>query len=91
MFGFERRDKFEIGPLCKGQGLEARKSYIKGISDVLDNCKRYLKPDYNVFLLANDKYNLYPQISELANMKIANKYKRPVLNRVEKVDAHIQR
>ena len=84
LFGFERNDKFEIGSLCKGQGLEARKSYVKGISAVLNNCKRYLKPDYDVFLVANDKYNLYPKIAELANMQIANEYKRPVLNRVEK-------
>ncbi len=35
-------------------------------------------------LVANDKHNLYPQIAELANMEIIDKYKRPVLNRVEK-------
>ena len=84
LFGFERKDKLEIGPLCKGQGLEARKSYVKGISDVLNNYKQYLKIDYDVFLVANDKHNLYPQIAELANMEIIDKYKRPVLNRVEK-------
>jgi len=84
LFGFERKDELEIGPLYKGQGLEARKSYAKGISDVLNNCKQFLKQDYNVFLVANDKYGLYPQIAELANMKIVNEYKRPVLNRVEK-------
>jgi len=84
LFGFEWNDKLEIGPLCKGQGLEARKSYVKGISDVLNNCKQFLKQDYDVFLVANDKYGLYPQIAELSNMKIVNEYKRPVLNRVEK-------
>ena len=84
LFGFERRDDLEIGPLCKGQGIEARKSYIKGISDVLNNCKQFLKQNYDVFLVANDKYGLYPQIAELSNMKIVNEYKRPVLNRVEK-------
>ena len=84
LFGFKRRDELEIGPLYKGQGLEARKSYTKGISDVLNNCKQFFKQDYDVFLVANDKYSLYPQIAELSNMKIVNKYKRPVLNRVEK-------
>ncbi|MBU0478339.1 site-specific DNA-methyltransferase [bacterium] len=84
LFGFERKDELEIGPLCKGQGLEARKSYIKGISDVLNNCKQFLKQGYDVFLVANDKYGLYSQIAELSNMKIVNEYKRPVLNRVEK-------
>jgi DNA modification methylase len=85
LFGFERRDEFEIGPLYKGQGLEARKSYVKGISDVLNNCKKFLRQDYDVFLVANDKHGLYPIIAELSNMKIVNEYKRPVLNRVEKV------
>lgn len=84
LFGFERKDNLEIGPLFNGQGLEARKSYIKGISDVLNNCKKYLKADYDIFLVANDKYGLYPQIAELSDMRIVNKYKRPVLNRVEK-------
>jgi hypothetical protein len=84
LFKFERKDNLEIGPLWKGQGIEARNSYIKGISDVLNNCRRFLKPDYDVFLVANDKYGLYPQIAERSNMKIVNEYKRPVLNRVEK-------
>ncbi len=84
LFDFERKDELEIGPLCKGQGLEAQKAYVRGISDVLNNCKQYLKPDFDIFLVANDKYGLYPQISERANMEVVNKYKRPVLNRVEK-------
>ncbi len=74
----------EIGPLFNGQGLKAQKSYVKGISDVLNNCKKHLKSDYDIFLVANDKYGLYPQIAELSNMQIIDKYKRPVLNRVEK-------
>lgn len=84
LFGFKRSDDLEIGPLFRGQGSKARKSYIKGIADVLNNCKRFLKNGYNVFLVANDKYGLYPQIAELSDMKIVNEYKRPVLNRVEK-------
>lgn len=84
LFGFERRDDSEIGPLFKGQGREAKQSYIQGISDVLNNCKRFLADDYDVFLVANDKYNMYPTIAENAGMKIVNQYKRPVLNRSEK-------
>ena len=84
LFGFERKDELEIGPLYKGQGKEARESYAKGIAEVLLNSKKYLKKDYNVFLVANDKYGLYPKIADMAGMKIINQYKRPVLNRVEK-------
>jgi len=84
MFGFERNDELEIGPLSKGQGEEQRISYVKAIAGVLSNCKKYLQEDYDVFLVANDKFNLYPKIADLAGMKIVNKFKRPVLNRVEK-------
>ncbi len=84
LFGFERKDNLEIGPLFKGKGREAKESYIKGISDVLNNCKKFLVDDYDVFLVANDRNNLYPTIAENAGMKIVNQYKRPVLNRTEK-------
>jgi len=84
LFGFDRKDELEIGPLYKGQGKEARDSYVEGIAQVLINCKKYLNKDYNVFLVANDKYNLYPIIAEKAGMKIVNQFKRPVLNRTEK-------
>jgi DNA modification methylase len=84
LFSFERRDELEIGSLFKGQGKESLKSYVEGISKVLNNCKKHLKNDYNVFLVANDKYNLYPEISEKAGMEIVNQFKRPVLNRTEK-------
>ncbi|MGQ9608424.1 MAG: site-specific DNA-methyltransferase, partial [bacterium] len=84
MFGFDRKDELEIGPLYKGQGKEARNSYIKDIADSLNNCKKYLQKNYDVFLVANDKFNIYPEIASLAQMKIVNLFKRPVLNRAEK-------
>lgn len=84
LLGFKRKDDLEIGPLYKGQGLVARQSYAQGIADVLNNCKRYLKTDFNIFLVANDKYSLYPEIAERSGMKIVNQFKRPVLNRTER-------
>ena len=84
LLGFKRKDELEIGPLYKGQGLEARRSYVQGISDVLNNCKKYLREDYNVFLVANDKHDLYPSIAAGAGMQIVNRFKRPVLNRTER-------
>lgn len=84
LFGFERRDEQEIGPLNNGQGKEARNLYVKGISDVLNNCKSFLVDSFDIFLVANDKYNLYPLIAEKSGMQIVNRYKRPVLNRTER-------
>lgn len=80
----ERDDQSEIGPLNGGQSKLARDSYVAGIADVLRFNKKYLQIDYDVFLVANDKYDLYPQIADLARMQIVNTFKRPVLNRVEK-------
>lgn len=74
----------EIGPLYKGRGLEARKEYIGEISKVLINCKKYLVDDFDIFLVANDRYNLYPEIAKRSGLKIVNQFKRPVLNRTER-------
>jgi hypothetical protein len=84
LFQFQRNDELEIGPLFRGQGSAAKESYIEGISAVLNNCKKFLTKDYNVFLVANDKYNIYPIIAEKSGMTIAGQYRRPVLNRTEK-------
>lgn len=84
LFGFKRQDALEIGPLSKKQSKEAQRLYVEGISTVLNNCKQYLIEDYNVFLVSNDKFNLYPTIASNAGMKIVNQFKRPVLNRTEK-------
>jgi len=84
LLGFERKDELEIGPLYKGKGLEAQRSYADGIANVLNNCKKYFKKDYNVFLVANDKFNLYPEIARKSGMKVVSQFKRPVLNRTER-------
>lgn len=84
LFGFERKDELEIGPLYKGQGIAARASYSEGIAHVLRNCRKFLADDFDIFLVANDKWNLYPAIAEQAGMRIVNQFKRPVLNRTER-------
>lgn len=84
LFGFKRNDDLEIGPLSKGGGKEAREAYARSIAEVLNNCKQFFVEDYEVFLVANDKHNLYPEIAVNSGMKIVNQFKRPVLNRTER-------
>lgn len=84
LFKLPRHDDQEIGPLFKGQKKEAQLSYVEGIVSVLNHCKQFLVDDYDIFLVANDKYNLYPQIAEGAGMQIVEQIKRPVLNRTER-------
>lgn len=84
LFNFDRKDKLEIGPLSKGQGPEARKTYVESIAKVLNNCKRFLVRDFDIFLVANDKFGLYPLIAEKSGLQIVDQFKRPVLCRTER-------
>ncbi|MGA7677806.1 MAG: DNA methyltransferase [Dehalococcoidia bacterium] len=84
VFHFERRDHLEIGTLSKGQGLEAREAYIESISQALKNCRRFLSDSFHIFLVANDKYNMYPAIAQKSELQIVNQFKRPVLCRTER-------
>lgn len=84
LFKLKRKDQLEIGALSNGQGSKARGLYIESISEVLNNCRRFLVNDFDVFLVANDKYKLYPDIAQRAGMHIVNSHKRPVLNRTER-------
>ncbi len=62
LFGFQRRDAQEIGALAKKQSKQAQADYAKGIADVLRNARKFLAEDFDIFLVANDKYNLYPHL-----------------------------
>lgn len=84
IFNLPRQDSSEIGSLNDGQSKIAQERYVKDIAQTLLNAKQFLQKDYVVFLVANDKFNLYPKIAKLANMQIIKKYDRPVLNRSEK-------
>lgn len=84
LFNIPRRDSEEIGPQSKGKGSAARNEYIDGISSVLTNMLNYMVDDCEVFIVANDSYDLYPQIARNCNLIIFEEYLRPVLNRTEK-------
>ena len=83
LFELPRNDQAEIGPLSSGRGRKARDAYVEGIANVLLNCLKYMSDDCNVFLVANDKFGMYPHIAELSGLTIIKEYKRPVLNRSE--------
>ena len=84
MFGIERKDGLEIGPLFKGQGQKAKDEYVEGISKVFINISQFIKDDGDLFIVANDKYQLYPKIAERSGLQIVEQFKRPVLNRTER-------
>ena len=55
-----------------------------GMSNLLSGLKKYLSKDYEVFIVANDKFGLYQEIAKRAGMIIVEQFKRPMLNRTEK-------
>ena len=83
LFNFPRRDDKEIGARCQGQGLQARKNYAQAIAKTLLNTQKFMTNDCDIFLVANDKYKLYPIIAEKSGLEIHKTYTRPVLNRSE--------
>jgi DNA modification methylase len=86
LFGFKRNDGAEIGSRKTGQSTKAQRDYIEGISASLRNVNQYLKDDAKVFIVANDKYNLYPEIAKRSGMEIIQKFKRAVTKRTEQGD-----
>jgi DNA modification methylase len=86
LFGVQRNDSLEIGPKAKGKSQRAQADYIQGIADALRNVKQFLADDAKVFIVANDKFNLYPEIARRAGFRIVETFHRAVTKRTEKGD-----
>lgn len=84
LFGIERKDDSEIGRKSRGTGKAAKADYINAISKVLINAKCFMKEDASIFVVANDKYNLYEDIAKKSGLRIEKTFDRPVLNRTER-------
>ena len=83
LFGIERNDDKEIGPKKMGKSKNAQEKYIEGIAAVFRNVNRYLKNDARIFIVANDRFNLYPEIAHRSGMKIVEEFHRAVTKRTE--------
>lgn len=86
LFGFPRNDELEIGPQKAGSSKQAQKDYIEGISDAFLNVKKYLKNDAKIFIVANDRFKLYPEIAKRSGLKIVKEFHRAVTKRTEQGD-----
>jgi len=84
LFDFLRQDELEIGPATKGQNGNAKKEYVEGIVDVLRNVSKNMIDGASVFIVANDKFNLYPKIGEQCGFELIDVFHRPVLMRTER-------
>ncbi len=84
LLNMERFDEKEIGPKSEGKSKKAKQNYIDNISQVLINLRKYMKPDADIFIVANDQFNLYEDIALNADMQIIKEHLRPVSNRTER-------
>jgi DNA modification methylase len=86
LLGFPRNDELEIGPQKAGRSKQAQQDYIEGISAVFRNVKKYSKDNAKIFIVANDRLKLYPEIAERSGLKIIKEFKRAVTKRTEQGD-----
>jgi len=84
LFDFPRLDELEIGPARKRQNGKAKKEYLQEIIEVFKNCSKYLIDDAKIFIVANDKFNLYPEIGQQCGFELIDLFHRPVLMRTER-------
>lgn len=84
LFDFPRQDELEIGPAMKGQNGDAKAEYVNGIVDVFKNVSKNLVNGASVFIVANDKFNLYPEIGKQCGFELIDIFNRPVLMRTER-------
>ncbi len=84
LFDLKNNNKREIGPMFNGKSVRAREDYKKGIISVLKNMKPYLKNKAKVFIVINDKFNMYLEIAEKSGFIIKDVFHRPVMYRTER-------
>ena len=86
LFGFPRQDELEIGPKKKGKSKQSQREYVDGIVAVFRNILPLVKPDGKIFVVANDRFHLYPEIARLSGLRIVDEFHRAVTKRTEQGD-----
>jgi len=84
LFGIEKNIEKEIGRKDLGKSQSAMQDYKISIAEVFKNIKRFLKEDARVFIIANDKDDLYPEIAVLSGYKIIARDERPVTKKASR-------
>jgi len=86
LFGFKNNAQKEIGAAFLGQDEKAKEKYEEDITKSLTNICHYLKKMALIFIVANDKFNLYPEIARKSNLRMVEVFERPVLKRTERTN-----
>jgi DNA modification methylase len=83
LFNFKEYTEAEIGSPNKN-GNNNKDKYKQDIIAVFKNVKKYLKPGAKIFVVVNDKHNLYPEIAKECDFDFIDIFHRPVLMRTER-------
>jgi DNA modification methylase len=83
LFNFKEYPEAEIGSPNKN-GNDNKERYKKDITAVFRNMNNYLKSGAKIFIVVNDKHNLYPQIGKECGYTLIDVFHRPVLMRTER-------
>jgi DNA modification methylase len=83
LFHFKEYPEAEIGSPNKNGNADKEK-YKNDIIAVFKNMNPYLKVGAKIFIVVNDKYNLYPEIGKECGYKFVDVFHRPVLMRTER-------
>jgi len=83
LFNFKEYPEAEIGS-PNGNGNDKKEKYREDIATVFKNMTNYLKPGAKIFIVVNDKHNLYPEIAKECGFKFVDIFHRPVLMRTER-------
>jgi len=83
LFNFKEYPEAEIGS-PNGNGNNKKEKYKEDIAAVFKNMINYLKLGAKIFIVVNDKHNLYPEIAKECGFKFVDVFHRPVLMRTER-------
>jgi hypothetical protein len=78
LLGLEECRELELG---KGSSRAALRSYVEGVAAVFANVRDALRPGAPVVIVINDRRELYPEILELAGLRLEERYRRHVNRR----------
>ncbi|MBI3290736.1 hypothetical protein HYZ76_00470 [Candidatus Falkowbacteria bacterium] len=84
LFGLDDNGFKEIGPASNGRSREAKEQYKNDIIAVFQNVNKFLKPKAKIFVVVNDRDNLYPDVAKECGYCVKEIYHRPVLMRTER-------
>ena len=78
LLGLEDCGALELG---KGTSRAALRDYVEGVAAVLANVRGHLRRRAPVVIVINDRRELYPEILELAGLRLEERYRRHVNRR----------